>query len=179
MLWTVLGIVAGIVAASIAVAVIVGSRLSRDHVAQVRAVYKAPLDPVWARLADPLSAASWRKDVKKIEKVPDINGHLAWREEASFGPATYELIESVERVSRTIRIADDSLPFGGTWEFRVSPMGSGTELTITERGFVKPPIFRFMARYFFGYTSTLEDYLRNLGASLGEQVATEVVASGK
>jgi hypothetical protein len=177
--WMAISFVVGALLALIVVAIVIGGRLSRDHVAVVRARYAAPVDSVWAVLSDPLSSASWRKDVKRVEKLADINGHPAWREEASFGPAAFELTQSIDRVSRTVRIADDSLPFGGEWEYRLAPSGNGTELTLTERGFVKPPLFRFMARFLFGYTGTMRDYLRNLGTRLGEQVTPEIVESGK
>jgi hypothetical protein len=177
--WMAIFIVLGTLVALTAIVVIIGGRLPRDHVAVVRARYAAPVDSVWAVLIDPLSSASWRKDVKRVEKLPEINGHFAWREEAGFGPAAFELVESVDRVSRTVRIVDDSLPFGGVWEYRLAPSGNGTEVTLTERGFVKPPLFRFMARFLFGYTGTMRDYLRDLGTRLGEQVTPEIVETGK
>jgi hypothetical protein len=34
-------------------------------------------------------------------------------------------------------------------------------------------IFRFMARFLFGYTGSIETYLRDLGAKFGEPVAIE------
>jgi hypothetical protein len=177
--WIPIGIVVGALVLLVISAVLIGANLPRDHVAVVRARYAAPVDSVWAVLNDPLSSATWRKDIKRVEKLPDINGHLTWREEAGFGPAAYELVESVDRASRVVRIVDDSLPFGGQWEYRLKPAGSGTEVELTERGFVKPALFRFMARYLFGYSGTMRDYLRDLGTRLGEQVTPEIVASGK
>jgi len=55
-------------------------------------------------------------------------------------------------------IASKDLPFGGRWEYDVAPDGNGSRLTITERGEVYNPIFRFMARFIFGYTKTIEEY---------------------
>ena len=34
-------------------------------------------------------------------------------------------------------------------------------------------MFRFMARFFFGYTSSIEGYLNDLGAKFGEAVTIE------
>ena len=65
------------------------------------------------------------------------------------------------------RIADDTLPFGGTWTFELAPEGTGTRLRITERGFVKPPPFRFIAKFFLGYTKTIEGYLGDLSQKTG------------
>jgi len=67
------------------------------------------------------------------------------------------------------RIADRTQPFGGTWTFDLSPDRGGTGVTITERGEIYNPIFRFMARFIFGYTSTMEGFLKQLETKLGEE----------
>ncbi len=73
-----------------------------------------------------------------------------------------------------LRIADDSLPYGGTWTFELAPAeGGGTTLTITEDGFVEPAIFRALARFVFGYHATMEGYLAGLGRRFGETVIVE------
>jgi uncharacterized protein YndB with AHSA1/START domain len=177
--WTAIFTVIGILVALVVIALVIGSNLPREHVAVVRTRYAAPPAAVWSLLSDPSAAPTWRKDVKRVEKIPDINGHPAWKEESGFGLITYELVESTDSVSRTTRIADETLPYGGQWEHRLAPAGSGTELTITERGFVKPALFRFMSRYLFGYTATLKGLMTELGTKLGERVEPEVVQSGK
>ena len=53
------------------------------------------------------------------------------------------------------------------------PTDAGTRLTITENGEVYNPIFRFVSRFFLGYTSTMESVLRALGTKHGETVAPE------
>jgi hypothetical protein len=176
--WLAIGIGVSVIVVFITIVVIVGSNLPREHVAAVRVRYNASPETVWAILRDPLAAGSWRKDVKKVESVADVNGHPAWREESGFGTVTFELTESTKPVSFTTRIVNDDLPFGGEWDHRLTVVGTGTELTITERGHIKPAFFRFMARYLFGYTSTIKGYLTELGAKLGEQVVPEVVSPG-
>jgi hypothetical protein len=57
------------------------------------------------------------------------------------------------------RIADPDQPFGGTWTFELTRAGAGTRVTITERGEVYNPIFRFLSRFVFGHTATLESCL--------------------
>ena len=44
---------------------------------------------------------------------------------------------------------------------------------ITEDGYVNNPLFRFMARFFFGYASTLDSYMKSLGEKFGEQVTLQ------
>lgn len=169
----------GAVAVVGGVAAAIGSTLPRDHVATVRARFAASPAAVWAIIADPLSAASWRGDVKKVVALPDRNGQKSWSEETGNGTVTYVLAVSDPPRAMTTRIVDEALPFGGQWEFVLQASQQGSELTITERGFVKPALFRFMARYIFGYTSTARDYLVALGVKLDEQTTPEIVSAGR
>ncbi len=41
-------------------------------------------------------------------------------------------------------------------------------VTITENGEIYNPFFRFMARFVFGYTVTMETYLKALGKKFSE-----------
>ena len=71
-----------------------------------------------------------------------------------------------------IQVVSD-LPFGGTWTFELSPQGKESELRITEDGFVSNTLFRFLARFVFGHTGSMEGFLRQLGAKFGEQTVVE------
>jgi hypothetical protein len=68
------------------------------------------------------------------------------------------------------RIADTDLPFGGTWTYELKPEGAGTRVTITERGEVYNPIFRFMSRFVLSQTATMEKYLAALTARAAGQM---------
>ena len=86
----------------------------------------------------------------------------------------YELVEARPPERLAVRIAGQGLPFGGTWTFHITPLaGGGSELRIDEDGEIYNLIFRFMARFFFGYTASIEGYLRDLGAKFGEPVSIE------
>lgn len=81
-------------------------------------------------------------------------------------------METVEMLppSRLVgRIADPKLPFGGTWTFEITPTPEGANLRITERGWVSNPMFRLLSRFVFGYTSTIDSYLRSLAKKFGEE----------
>jgi len=163
----------------VALAALVGSRLPRDHVATVRARYKAGPEAVWGVIGDPGRAKEWRKDLKSVEVLSGAEGKVVWREESGTDKVNYVMADWDPPRRMTARITSDDLPYGGQWEFSLVPSSEGTELSITERGFVKPALFRLMARYIFGFTSTLEGYHRALGAKLGESVSPEVVVSGR
>jgi len=147
-----------------------GALLPRGHHAQRSARFAQPPDAVWSVIADPLGAASWRPDVRSVEPVPAPDGRLRWRELGS-DAITYELLADEPPRRRVVRIADDDLPFGGTWTYALAADGDGTRLTITEDGEVRNPLFRFLARYVFGHGGTLEAYLRALGGRFGEEVS--------
>ena len=85
----------------------------------------------------------------------------------------YELVEDRAPSRRVTRIADKNLPFGGTWTYEITPAAEGSELRITEDGEVYNVIFRFMAKYVFGYTGSIEGVFRDLGKKFGEQPQTE------
>jgi hypothetical protein len=71
------------------------------------------------------------------------------------------------------QIADKNSPFGGAWIFELSPTSDGTRLNITERGEIYNPVFRFMSRFVFGYTRTLDTYLGNVAHRFGENTIPE------
>jgi hypothetical protein len=84
-------------------------------------------------------------------------------------------VERKPGVRLVTRIADRNLPFGGTWTFDIAPTADGgSELRIREDGEIYNVIFRFMARFFFGYTSSIESYLKDLGAKFGQPVVMEI-----
>lgn len=81
-------------------------------------------------------------------------------------PQEYPLrIERNEPPSVVVtRIADDKLPFGGTWTYRIAAAPGGSDLTITEDGEVYNPIFRFMSRFVFGHYASMDALLKDLQA---------------
>lgn len=162
-----------VLAALIASAWIVGALLPREHSATCSLRLHATPRAIYDAIVDVAGATQWRKDVKKIEVLAPRDGKAAWIEESSWGTITYvrEVDEPELRV--VTRIANDDLPYGGTWTFRIERDGDVTRLSITEDGFVEPAFFRFMAKVFFGHHATLESYLTALAARFGEDAAVE------
>lgn len=159
------------IAGLIVIVALVGSRLPKGHTATRTTRLKAPPDALYSLLSDVDNYRSWRPDVKKLERLPDRDGRPAWVEEMSTGKIPL-YFERMERPSLLVaRIADPSLPFGGTWTYRISPAAGGSELSITEDGEVYNPIFRFMARFVFGYTATMDAFIKHVQARLGEGTA--------
>lgn len=150
---------------------IVGTLIPKGHVASRSAKFKRSPQEVWNTITDFATAPSWRLELKSIRQLPDRNGRPVWVETSRFGPMTYEVREFDPPKRLVTLIADDELPFGGNWTYEISAADSGSVLTITENGEIYNPIFRFVARFFFGHQRTIEAYLKALGKKFGEQTA--------
>jgi uncharacterized protein YndB with AHSA1/START domain len=144
--------------------VVVGYSLPTGHTATASVDVAQPPDGVYALLAEVDKYPLWRPGVKGLSRQPDRDGRPAWTEEVS-GMKIPLYFEKMERPSLLVaRIADPSLPFGGTWTYRIAPAGGGSRVTITEDGEVSNPFFRFMSRFVFGYEATLNEFVKNLKA---------------
>jgi hypothetical protein len=161
----------GGLAAIIGVVAAIGAMLPMRHHATRKARFRAAPDALFAVLNGP---PDWRTGVKSHGELPPENGRRRWWEEDSHGQkVTFELVEAKPAERLQVRIADKGLPFGGTWTFEMTPAAGGSELRITEDGEVYNVIFRFMARFIFGYHGSIETYLKDLGAKFGQPVEIE------
>jgi hypothetical protein len=167
MIW--IAYIAGGLIGLVALMALIGLALPRAHVAARRAVLARPPEAVWAALVDLDAQPRWRRGLQKLERLDERR----FRETSRQGAITFELVEERPRELRITRIADDALPFGGRWIYELAPDGGGTRLTITEDGFIKNPVFRFLARTVFSTSATLEAFLRELAAHLGVAAAVE------
>jgi uncharacterized protein YndB with AHSA1/START domain len=172
MLW--LKILLGIVVVIAGYVLIAGSVVARSHVATVCATFARPPAEIWAAITDHASQPAWRKELKSLEMQPSRDGRTFFRETGPFGPVNFIVDASEPQGRYVVRILDEHLSFGGRWIYELEPAGSGSRLTITEEGEVKSLFFRALSP-FFSKTSTIEGFLRALGAKFGETVAAEVV----
>ncbi len=163
-----IGLIAGVLFVLVLIVVIVGALLPKGHVATRRARFSAPPARVFAIISDVGATASWREDISRIEMLPSEGGQTMFREHGGHGAITnrVEVLEPPTRMQ--VRIADTNLPFGGSWTYDLAPREGGTELTITERGDVYNPVFRFMSPFVFSQHATIDAYLRALAAKLAE-----------
>lgn len=159
----------GVVVVVAAVITLIGVMLPRDHVASTTTLINAPPDSVWEALINVSDYPRWRPDVQSVD-VLSTEGALRWRENTRQGVITLERSEEQRPRRLVSRIADEKLAFGGTWTYELAPEAQATRVTITERGYVKNPMFRFMARFLFSHHKTQEDFLRALGRKFGHDV---------
>lgn len=166
-------ILVGGVALLVVLVLVIGAMLPREHSASRSAVYQRPPGEVWEAITGVDAMPEWRSDVDRVEHLPHRDGNPVWQETGTYGSMPMEQIEAVPRRRLVLRIADPALPFGGTWTYELEPADGGTRLTITEDGHVDNVVFRFMSRFVFGYTSTMEGYLRDLGRHFGEEIEVQ------
>ena len=168
----------GVVAGLVALIAIVGALLPRDHIATVTARIAAPPSAVWTAITDAANYPTWRADVTRVEMLPPVATGPSWREYSRHGAITM-VVDVADAPRRMVgRIADEGLPFGGTWVYEIEPDGpSSSTVTITERGAVYNPVFRFVSKFIMGHTATLDAYLRALGKHFGSEPTPTIVAA--
>ena len=152
----------------------VGVALPRGHIAARRVRLRQPPEDVWARIRDHAAEPGWRPKLDRVERLPDDGGRERWREVQGRSSMTFETLEAVSPRKLVRRIADEKLPFGGSWTIEVADDGAGGSIAVvTEHGEVKHPLFRVISRFVIGHTRTIDGYLRDLAASFGEDAEPE------
>ena len=87
------------------------------------------------------------------------------RDRGRVGALRTDQEENPKKLVRTI--ADPKSPFLGSWTYELEPLdGDKTRLTITERGTVKPPLFRLIGKMTNMTTSTIDRYQSDLAKKL-------------
>ena len=159
-------IILGAFAVLVIIVVAVGLALPVSHQAVSEARFRQSPAEIFAVITDPKNFPSWRPSVKNVEILPDSAGRKRFRETGSDGSILYEIEQAAPSTRLVTRIADRSLPFGGSWTYELIPDGDSTTLRITENGEVYNPVFRFLSRFVIGHTSTMDRYLRDLAQRL-------------
>jgi hypothetical protein len=165
MRWVLL--IAGTLVGLVALIALVGWLLPVEHVASRSVVVRGAPDEVWSTITDVEGFPSWRGDVTSAQPLPDENGHRRWEERGTNGTIVYEAVEFEPPRRLVSRIASTGLAFGGSWTYELTPADGGTEVSITERGEVYNPIFRFLSRFVFGHTATMDSFLKDLERKQG------------
>ena len=152
----------GVLVLLAAIMSLAGSRMPANHTAsRSLQLQKTPAE-VYAVVRNFGEAGAWRSDVKKVEWLAADQ----FREHGSQGAVTYQIVEDVPNRKIVTKIMDVNLGYSGSWEYAMEGAGYGTLVTITERGVVSNPMFRFMSKYIFGHTATIDGYLKALGGRL-------------
>jgi len=137
--------IAGSLIAVGGIVALIGYLLPANHEASRSAEFNKPPETVYALISDLKNYSAW------------------WPE----NEVNVEVVESVPPTRFVTRIVGETA-FGGTWTMEIVPSSTGSRLTITERGEIYNPIFRTLARFVFGHTSTMESCLTAVRKKLGD-----------
>ena len=171
-IYIVVGVI-GVVVVLVGIMALIGSRLPKNHVASRSILLRKSPQDVYAVIRNFASTPKWRADVKQVDVEGSQGGPVYFREEGKQGTVNYELTEDVPGQRMVTRIRDTDLGYGGQWTYTLAPENGGTRVTIREDGEVSNVIFRFMSRYIFGQTSTMDSYLTSLANHFGEQAVPQ------
>lgn len=160
MRWLMIG--GGAIAVLVAAVFVIGMLLPVEHSVTVRRTLDADADRVWQAITTIEEFTEWRSGLTAVEPLPDKNGLRVWRETTGEGPMTFETIEFDPGQTFATRIADEDLPFGGTWTHRLERVGEQTTLSITEDGEVYSALYRFVSKFIIGHERTLNTYFDDL-----------------
>lgn len=159
----------GVLIAAVLIVTAIGSFLPEEHIATRTLTLRQLPQNVWRTINDFANQPQWNPEMKTVERLPDRNGHEVWQEEMSGMKIPLETLEAEPPRRLVRRIASDDLGFGGVWEYSITPTTEGgCQLTIIERGTVGNPFFRFVSKFIFGHTATMEKYLTSLANKFGE-----------
>lgn len=172
LIFIVVGVIGGLILLAGVVALI-GSRLPKSHVASRSILLHQSPQEVYAVVRDFGSAPKWRSDVKQMEVEAPQGGPVYFREIGKNDTVNYELVEDIPAQRMVTRIRDTDLGYSGQWTYLFAAENGGTRVTIREDGEVSNVLFRFMSRYVFGQTATIDSYLTSLAKRFGEEAAPQ------
>jgi len=161
--------VAIVCAAVFGVAYGYGTTLPREHAATSRIVLGQPLEQVWEVVRNPAALQGTWTDLTRAVRVPDPAGREIWDETVDGFEMRIVITEARPPVRLVTTIdAAPSAEFGGRWIYQLEPApAGGTQVTITEEGWIKSPLFRVMSRM-FGQHQSIDGYLKALGQHFTE-----------
>jgi len=162
-----------LIIAVVAIIALIGASLPKEHVASRSILlHKNPAE-VYGVVHDFTSAPRWRTDLKQVDVKIQPDGRVHFREDGKQGAVNFEVVEDVPAQRMVTRILDTDLGYSGSWTYVFAPEGAGTRLTVTENGVVSNVIFRFLSKYAFGHTATIDTYLTSLSKHFGEAAQPE------
>lgn len=154
-----------------------GLATPRAHTVARSIVVRVPLDLVWRTVRDTGAYREWRPEL--TESLPSIGDDgPEWRESTRRGSIRFGITVDEPPHRFGSRILDDDLPFTGEWAWRLEAAGDGTRVTITERGEIGNPIFRFIGAHMRGHSRGIDAYLAALAVRVGDHGARVEDAEG-
>jgi uncharacterized protein YndB with AHSA1/START domain len=145
-----------------------GAHLPYNQSVSVTGVVAAPPAKVFALITNVANGPAWRPAVKAVTTLQPDNGRDHWVEDMAHGQyMTYLAIGTDPPTRREVQLDDPNASYGGTWTYELSPgpQPATTTLKITETGFIKPPVYRFVMAHIMGPTRNLDEYMKDIQAA--------------
>ena len=146
-----------------------GSRQPVDHTITVSGVVAAPPEKVFTLISDVAHAPDWRPAVKSVTVLKKDKDRDHWVEHLAHGQYMIFLATRTEPpFRREVMLDDPKASYGGTWTYQLAPGPSpdSTTLTITETGYIRQPLYRFVMARVIGMTHNLDEYLKDIRAGV-------------
>ncbi len=139
-----------------------------EHVARSELVVRKPVDEVWPIVADLERWPSWVEEFDSVSKRGRSGEAINYQASSEWGDIP--LVVERLRPPRELVTFMDAGKFVGRWHFVVEEVPAGTQVTITEHGEVKNPLFRGL-RFFTDEHASIKSFQRALANRLA--VASE------
>lgn len=141
----------------------IGSLLPKSHTVADSRTMEISAQVLFAFAVNIDNWPAWRSDVDSITHLEgdDFRAAIVSGDDT----IVYEFEADFQGLSMISTIVTKNIPFGGSWEFQVEPAAAqSSQITITERGFVDPPLWRFVSRFVIGHKKSIQRYLDELEA---------------
>jgi Polyketide cyclase / dehydrase and lipid transport len=149
--------------ALILIMALVGMMLPKAHSVTRMARFKQPPEALFASIPE----------ITLWQPLPPDGGPRKWAQQIHGRTVTFEEVASDPPRLFHVKIADKNLPYAGEWIWQITPTPDGCTCRIIENGEVYNPIFRFLGQLVFGYTKTIDAYLRATADKFNEPAQIE------
>ena len=162
-----LALVIGLIVLAGLVLYLIGRGQPERHTASRTFTVPQSRAAVWAVLTDYAGMPQWWPAVKAVRMETTPRGEIIiWNKDRRGREIGFRTKEEKIPAKLVREIVGEDLPFGGIWTYELAEEKGGTRVTLTEDGFIKPPLFRAIARYFIGLDATMKDFEKNFTVRL-------------
>lgn len=152
---------------------LLGRNLPPEHVAHGEIVLSADQSRVFGILADVANLPAWSPVTGVQPLKPDDQGRERWTMCQGRHAFEITILERTPSTRLVHQLRDERNIFGGTWTISLStPTSNQTRVTITEQGWIRVPIFRFIMAKFLDPSANLRAHLDALAKHVGQQTTS-------
>ena len=132
-------------------------------------ILKQTPEKVFAVLSDVEKLPAWNRNLQKVEMLPPLDGKETTKQTAKDGMTMTIVTTESLPPTHLVRIVHDvsGNAFSGSWTYEITPTTGGCEVALTEKSYIRNPIFRLMVRV-FGSTRYVDQHLVDLAKHFGE-----------